>query len=104
MKTSPLSAATRERLDALFVPSKRAKAEELLVNQGGNNLPFCENLDMFGLERLRFAALKLSEGKLDLLQRAIELAQRDWRDLLMAVGFGYDITAHQRWRPALPQS
>jgi hypothetical protein len=104
MKTSPLSPATRERLDALFAPSARAKAEELLVGQCGNNLPFCENRDMFGLERLRFAALKVSEGKLDLLQRAVELAQRDWRDLLMAAGFGYDIAAHQLWRPALPQS
>ena len=33
------------------------------------------------------------------LQKAIELAKTDWRDLLMSAGFGEDIHAHERWFP-----
>jgi hypothetical protein len=50
-------------------------------------------------ERLQFAALKLSEGNLDKLDRAVALAKIDWRDLLMAAGFGEDIKAHLAWLP-----
>src|SRR5438045_3553306 len=97
MPSQPLSPETRRRLDMLFAPNDRSAAEATLVNECGNNLPFLEKLDMFQLERFRFAALKLSDGKLDLLRRAIKLAQRDWRDLLMAAGFGDDLAAHERW-------
>ena len=51
------------------------------------------------LERLQFAALKLSEGNLDKLDRAVALANRDWRDLLMAAGFGEDVDAHKSGTP-----
>lgn len=62
--------------------------------------PDLENLNQIELERFRFAVLKLSQGRLDILRRAIDLAQSDWRDLLMAADFGYDVTAHNRWLPA----
>lgn len=71
----------------------------MLVDECGSNLPFLQNLDMFGLERFRFAALKMSAGDLDRLREAISVAQQDWRDLLMAAGFGQDLTAHERWLP-----
>ena len=51
------------------------------------------------MERIRFSVLKLIEGKIDKLISAIELAQIDWRDLLMAAGFGYDTDAHNKWIP-----
>jgi hypothetical protein len=35
------------------------------------------------------------------LQRAIELAKADWRDLLVAAGFAEDIHAHEHWSPRL---
>ena len=72
---------------------------ELLLHQCGNNLPFCENSDEFQLERVRFAALKLSQGDIGRLREAVRLAQTDWRDLLMAAGFGEDPNAHKRWSP-----
>jgi hypothetical protein len=49
---------------------------------------------------VRFAALKLSEGRLDRLEEAIKLAQTDWRDLLVAAGFAHDVEAHLNWLPA----
>jgi hypothetical protein len=93
----PLSPETRRRLDLLFRPKDRADAVELLVKECGNNLPFLEKLDEYQLERFRFAALKISGGDLNKLYRAVELAQRDWRDLLVAAGFGDDVEAHNRW-------
>jgi hypothetical protein len=48
-------------------------------------------------ERLQFAVLKLSEGRLDRLAEAIREAKVDWRDTLMGAGFGYDVDEHVRW-------
>ncbi len=94
-----LSPETSRRVDILFSPDDRAKARELLVQNCGNNLPFCRESTMYQLERVRFAALKYSDGDLGALERAVTLAQRDWRDLLMATGFANDVRAHQRWIP-----
>lgn len=58
---------------------------------------FCEESDEVQLERVRFAALKLSKGDLRELKKAVKLAQTDWRDLLMAAGFGNDVNAHKKW-------
>ncbi|MGE0557632.1 MAG: hypothetical protein AB7O69_05085 [Burkholderiales bacterium] len=97
---APLSKGTMERLERLFAPSLRTEAERLLVEQCGNNLPCLEALDAVQLERYRYAALRLSKGTLQGLRQAIDLAQKDWRDLLMNADFGYDVHAHERWTGA----
>ena len=51
------------------------------------------------MDRFRFAVLKLSGGDLDKFDSAIQLAKTDWRDLLMAAGFGENLTAHESWLP-----
>ena len=96
----PLSPDTEARLAALFSTKDRDAARVILRNECGNNLPFLQDLDARGLERFRFAALKLSEGDLAQLRKAVKLAQLDWRDLLMAAGFGHDPEAHLSWMPA----
>jgi hypothetical protein len=95
----PLSPDTWARVEAVFAPDTRDRVRRLLEEECADNLPFCERLDPFGLERLRFAVLKLSAGDVDRLRREIEQAKRDWRDTLMAAGFGTDLTAHERWTP-----
>jgi len=95
----PLSFETRRRLDALFVGPAREAAAELLITQCGDNLPLWVNPDEKGLERIRFAALKLSGGSLAELQRAVQIAQVDWRDVLVAAGFAYDVRVHETWFP-----
>lgn len=97
MATVPLSLQTKRRLDLLFDGEEAVLAADLLVNECGSNLPFCDNLGPTELEPIRFADMKLSDGHLDRLLEAIELAQQDWRDLLMAAGFGEDVNAHKRW-------
>ena len=104
MSGVPLSDPTRLRLEILFpVDDDRRRATAMLVNECGSNLPFCEDYSPVQLERLRFAALKLSGGDLNRLREAVELAKIDWRDLLMAAGFGNNIRAHERWVPKRPE-
>jgi hypothetical protein len=55
--------------------------------------------DPSGFDRIRFAVLKLSRGDLEQLGREIDGAHHDWRDTLVAAGFGDDIHAHLRWNP-----
>ena len=99
MANVPLSLATLSRLKALFSPPEQAEAEQLLVELCGSNLPLCEHYDAISLERLRFAALKLSGGRLAELYSAVEMANTDWRDLLVAAGFADDVEAHKSWFP-----
>jgi hypothetical protein len=97
-----LSPNTLARLEILFGPKRRDAARQLLETECADNLPLGGGQDMFGLERVRFAVLKLSGGKLEKLRREIEEAKKDWRDTLMAAGFGHDVKAHERWWPAPP--
>lgn len=93
-----LSPKTEQYVALLFPQDSRDEAAEILLNQCGNNLPLHQKSSEFQLERVRFAALKLSGGELARLQDAVKLAQQDWRDLLVAAGFG-EADAHTRWSP-----
>ena len=93
----PLSEPTRQRIELVFDADDLPTATQLLVNECGNNLPFSEKHGPVECERCRFAAIKLSDGRLDLLRKAVAIAKTDWRDLLMAAGFGYDSDAHKQW-------
>jgi hypothetical protein len=99
MATSALTPGTQRRLEILFKEEDRAEATRLLVEECGDNLPFLKDSTSKSLERFHFAALKLSGGDLSELRKAAELAERDWRDLLMSAGFGHDERAHENWMP-----
>lgn len=94
-----LSRPTRNRIQILFPPSQWSVVEDLLESRCGDNLPFVEPSHARLAERIRFAVLKLSQGDLAELQRQIEEAHVDWRDVLMAADFGGDSSAHGRWKP-----
>ncbi len=94
-----LSSGTLDRVNALFGPDDAPEAMELLERDCADNLPGLENDTPVTLERIRFAALKVSGGDLEKLVDAISLAQLDFRDLLMSAGFGYDVEAHLSWFP-----
>lgn len=95
----PLSDATRNRLEALFRGAERAAAVRLLEEELADDLPFCEGSSPESLERVRFAVLKLSRGEPAALREWVEHAKLDWRDVLVAAGFGNDTRAHLRWHP-----
>ena len=88
-----------EKLVARVFPDEAARTivQEKLVHECGNGIPFCENSSPQQMDRIRFSVLKLSEGDMKKLERAIELANLDWRDLFMAAGFGQDTEAHNKW-------
>lgn len=89
----PLNSKTRQHLETLFAPKDRDEAACLLET--------CSLGESKGtpkeLERLRFAALRASGGRLDGLQMALETGKTDWRDLLMWAGFGS--SPHETWQP-----
>lgn len=99
MPNVPLSPGTSERLKAVFPNSDRAEAERLLVEHCSSNLPFFEDANALSLERIRFAAIKVSGGNVGTLREAIDLANIDWRDLLVWAGFADDAQAHKNWTP-----
>lgn len=101
-----LSPSTRKHVAALFAPSDTEAAELLLVSRCGDRLPGMQAASPADLERIRFAALRLSGGRLPDLVEAITVAETDWRDLLVAAEFADDTTAHLRWTPsaAVPES
>lgn len=95
----PLSLATQKWVDIMFYGTERVKAAKLLVEECGGNIPYCEAFSPEQMERIRFAALKVSGGDLDYLVDAVDLAQADWRDLLVSAGFADDENAYKRWIP-----
>jgi hypothetical protein len=95
-----LSPATQLRVDAMYPPSAREEVSRLLTEECGHNIPpFDLGADEFAFERLRFAALKVSNGDPATLKRAIELAKQDFRELLGAAGFAWSTTVHKNWMP-----
>lgn len=94
-----VSPETRRRIDLLFASELRDEVEALLAAECGRNLPLFSGANEAAIERIQFAALKQSGGNMDALVRAIELAQTDWRDLLVAAGFAVDVHAHEGWLP-----
>jgi hypothetical protein len=97
----PLSDATSRRLNSVFGdPDARLAAAVLLETECADNLPLTGGppSESF-LERVRFAALKVSAGDLEMLNYAIAQAKTDWRDLLVAAGFADNILDHERWKP-----
>lgn len=91
-----LNERTEKLLNFIFPETSRGKAKVLIETMCGNNLPFCENYDSEKIERIRFSAIKVSNGQMDKLCNAIELAKTDWRDLLVLAGFE-NTEAHNNW-------
>ena len=88
-----MDAATRARLEALFAPGDREVASRLLLA----DFPLADHPQL--CQRIHFAVLKLSAGRLDELRKWIAEALVDWRDVLVAAEFADSTTAHLDWTP-----
>lgn len=94
-----LSDETIKRVRNLFPENEWEVVKELLTEECSDNFPMV-NSDYFELaERIRFSVLKLSEGNIEKLLNVIQEAAKDWRNTLMAAGFGDDQKAHLGWQP-----
>ena len=96
-----LTPRTRDVVAHLFEPDRTSHVEQLLVDECGDNLPLYKPATAEGLERVRFAVLKISNGDQDKLFEAVLLARRDWRDVLVWAGFANDLEAHSVWAKGL---
>jgi len=95
---TPLSPATEMRVESMFPPEEQERVRAILIDECGQNIPGFEEAWSPDLERLRFAALKVSEGQMDKLRAAVDLAKIDFRDLLMWAGFG-EVDTYRRRHP-----
>jgi len=95
-----LSANTLQLVRHIFRPEDHAAVIAALEAGCGSGLPLWVSATPEGLERIRFAVLKLSSGSLPEFERAIEIANTDWRDVLVAAGFGSSLLAHIDWLDA----
>lgn len=93
-----LSEAAALRVRIVFAPADHAAAIALLETRCGAQLPLWHAQRPEDYDRIRFAVMKLSQGRLDLLEERIEQARIDWRDVLVAAGFS-DPVAHLEWLP-----
>ncbi len=95
-----LTPLTRTHIATLFRAADVNDAERLVAHECADNLPLnSDGATPAGLERIRFAAIRVSGGSLDRLRDAVGLAQTDWRDLLVAADFALHVDAHERWQP-----
>ena len=99
MGTPLLSSETERRIALLFHPEQQDMVRIILLERCANNFPLLMDCDEIAMERFHFAALKLSDGNVDKLRSAVNLAKTDWRDLLGAAGFARDINVHKSWLP-----
>lgn len=95
-----LSPATQQRVEMMYPPEQREEVIRLLVEECGHNIPPTHlDDDAFAFERLRFSALKVSNGNIEVLKKAINVAKEDYRDLLYAAGFDNSLVKHKKWIP-----
>ena len=76
----------------LFGP---VESKVVLETLAGSTFPLLEQRTAESL-RVKLAILVLSEGKSERFEAMLKLANRDWRDVLMAAGMGW-----ANWREVL---
>ena len=93
----PLSTKTLALINKMVSPERKQTFIQCLENKVADNLHLAEDATPFNLERFRFAVIKIAANNSEKFESAIELAGRDWRDLLMAAEFADLLEAHERW-------
>jgi len=92
-----LSDRTRQLIDVFFSDKVKEEAIFFLQNECAENLPLGKMGTPEGIEKIRFAVIKISNGDIDVLGKAISLASADWRDVLVWADFANDVEAHNKW-------
>ena len=97
MSSASLDCKTLAKLEQLFPKEQRTAAAALLETHCGTGPPLVTAQGLEGIERIRCAVLKISEGSLEKLHAAVQHANNDWRDVLVAAGFANNVLAHLSW-------
>jgi putative acetyltransferase len=92
-----LSMAAWQLINRLFAPADKPVAALKLAAACPADTTLRSAAHTSELERVRLAILRLANGTLHGLDAAIAAANTDWRNTLVAAGFGHSTTAHQVW-------
>ena len=90
-----MSPELARKIAELF-PAQAETVTAMLLDRCGANLPRIAKQGETGIERVRCAVLKLSEGDIGKLEHAVDRANLDWRDVLVWSGFSAGAT-HKAW-------
>ena len=93
---SRVTPRTHRLLEKLFSPQQQTLLMTRLETECTPERLGCKGWTPEQMERLWFAVLKLSFEQPERTDQAFQLAKADWRDLLMAAGFGMDLNAHNK--------
>lgn len=94
---SVLSRRTDQLTRRMFPREAVGHVRARLQIECGTEALGCDGSTPEQMERIHFAVIRLGAADVDALDRAIRLAQTDWRDLLMEADFGHSLTAHDEW-------
>ncbi len=94
---SELSRRTDQLARRLFPSEIVGRVRARLQSECGTEALGCNGSTPEQMERIHFAVIRLGAADVDALNRAIQLAKTDWRDLLMEADFGESLTAHDEW-------
>jgi len=84
-------------LDRLFAPEARHQMVTRLEHECSAEALGCPDWTPPQMERLWFSIVKLVHANPGRIDQTFILARTDWRDLLMAAGFGEELDAHEKW-------
>jgi len=76
------TAAVALRVHQDYPPDLQEIVLYYLGTECGRNLPFQQDYTALQLERVQLRVLEVAHGDLALLQTLVEMAKRDWRDVL----------------------
>jgi len=94
-----ISTDTNRRVEVLFPAEDHETVRDILLTECGDNLPLVDPTFELLAERIRFAVIKLSGGKVTELHKWVGRAKTDWRDVLLEAGFASGIEDHLDWWP-----
>jgi len=77
-----LTETVSRKVRSLFPAAQYSDVIHLLEKECARNLPLHEDADPQKLERVRLAVVKLSGGNLAEMRNQVDVAKRDWRDVL----------------------
>ncbi len=91
-----LSRDTLRLINAVIPEDERERIMRRLLDEVSENIPFCENSNPEGMERIRFSVIRLIADEKMPEDGVFELAGIDWRDLFLAAEHG-EPHDHQAW-------
>jgi len=98
--TPMLGPLTQALIDSVCPAPQRAAVANLLSQRCAGNLPGVGTTPDWQalIDRVQLATLRGSDWDLSRITRAVELANTDWRDVLMGAGFGHSLRTHVQWQ------